>query len=238
MVDSVMDVEGGHCVNLVIENHSFEPRHLEEGIVLGEAQPIQLRSKEDESGDTTEPEPTSSPNDDPYVAALKSVPTHVRKKLLELLNLKDAQLDPNHRAQLESFLVEWADVFTLDNTELGSTDVTHHHIETGEHSPIRQPMCRTPFALRDKIDAMVKEMAEQGVICPSKSPWSSPVVLVRKKDNTMRFCVDYRKLNSITKMDSFPLPQTDDTLDILSQSKFFTTLDLASGYWQVEMDPA
>ena len=121
-------------------------------------------------------------------------------------------------------------MFVLDNTELGFTDITHHHIETGDHSPIRQPMCRKPFALRDKIDAMVKEMVEQGVIRPSKSPWSSPIVLVRKKDNTMRFCVDYRKLNAITMMDSFPLPRIDATLDILSQSKFFTTLDLASGY--------
>ena len=237
MVDSVMDVEGGRCVNLVIENHSFETCHLKEGMELGEAQPIQLMLKETE---TQEPEPTLPPSsDDPYVAALKNVPAHLRqKKLLELLNLKDSQFDPNHRAQLESFLVEWADVFALDNTELGSTDITHHHIETGDHSPIRQPMRRTPFVLRDKIDAMVKEMAEQGVIRPSKSPWSSPVVLVRKKDDTMRLCVDYRRLNAITKMDSFPLPRIDDTLDMLSQSKFFTTLDLASGYWQVEMDAA
>ena len=109
-----------------------------------------------------EPEPTLPPtNDDPYIAALKNMPAQLRqKKLLELLNLKDIQLEPNHMAQLESFLVEWADVFALDHTELGSTDVTHHHIETGKHSPIQQPMRRTPFALRDKIDAMVKEMAE------------------------------------------------------------------------------
>ena len=92
--------------------------------------------------------------------------------------------------------------------------------------------------LSDKIDTMVEEMAEQGVIRLSRSPSLSPVVLVPKKDHTMGFCVDYHKLNSITKMDSFPLPRIDDTLDMLSQSKFFTTLDLASGYWQVEMDPA
>lgn len=117
--------------------------------------------------------------DDPYVAALKSMSTHFRqKKLLELLNLKDIQLKPDHMAQHESFLVEWADVFAPDNTELGSTDVTHHHIETGDHFPIRQRMCRTPFALSDKIDTMVKEMAKQGVIRPSKSPWSGPVVFV------------------------------------------------------------
>ena len=76
----------------------------------------------------------------------------------------------------------------------------------------------------DQIDEMVREMLEQGVIEPSQSPWASPVVLVKKRDGSYRFCVDYRRLNSITKMDVFPLPQIDDTLDLLSKAKFFTTL--------------
>ena len=90
MVDLVMDVEGGHCVNLVIENHSFETCHLKEGMELGEAQPIQLMLKETEPQDTIEPEPTLPlSSDDPYVADLKNVPAHLRqKKLLELLNLR------------------------------------------------------------------------------------------------------------------------------------------------------
>ena len=83
---------------------------------------------------------------------------------------------------------------------------------------------------------MVQEMLEQGVAVPSKSPWASPVVLVRKKDGGVRFCVDYRKLNQATKLDEFPLPRIDDTLDQLSGSRYFTTLDLAAGYWQVEME--
>ena len=70
--------------------------------------------------------------------------------------------------------------FALDNVELGSTGVAQDHIETGDHAPIRHPVRTTPFALMDNINAMVKEMAEQGVIRPSKSPWSSPIVLVRK----------------------------------------------------------
>ena len=75
-------------------------------------------------------------------------------------------------------------------------------------------------------------MLDQGVIEPSESPWASPIVLVQKKDGGIRFCVDYRKLNE------FPLPRIDDTLDRLSGSRHFSTLDLASGYWQVEMEPA
>ena len=80
-------------------------------------------------------------------------------------------------------------------------------------------------------------MLNQNVIVPSSSPWSSPLVLVRKKDGDMRFCVDYRRLNAITKSDAFPLPRIDDTLDLLAQNRLFTTLGLASGYWQVKMSP-
>ena len=110
-------------------------------------------------------------------------------------------------------------------------------IDTGDSAPIKQPPWRILFALREKVDQLVKEMLDQGVVTPSKSPWDSPVVLVAKKDGSTRFCVDYRRLNTATKPDVFPLPRVDDSLDQLSSSKYFTTLDLAAGYWQVLVDP-
>ena len=83
---------------------------------------------------------------------------------------------------------------------------------------------------------LTKEMLDQGVIQPSSSPWASPIVLVVKRDGSTRFCVDYRKVNAITKLDVYPLPRIDHSLDLLAGTKFFSTLDLVSGYWQVGME--
>ena len=146
-------------------------------------------------------------------------------------NLTEEEAD-----QLNDLLVEYADVFVLDSSELGMTDLVTHAIDTGDSVPIKQAARRVPFALRKTVEDMVQNMLEQGVIKPSSSPWFSPVVFVEKKDGSKRFCVDYRRLNSVTKMDVFPLPRVDDTLDSLAQSQYFTTLDLASGFWRVHMD--
>ena len=79
-------------------------------------------------------------------------------------------------------------------------------------------------------------MQKQGVVIHSRSPWASPIVLVPKKDGSLRLCVDFRRLNALTKKDVYPLPRVEDILDTLGDAKCFTSLDLASGYWQLELD--
>jgi len=97
-------------------------------------------------------------------------------------------------------------------------------------------MCCVPEALKDTVTLEVNCMLEQNIIRPSSSPWSSPVVMVQKKDGSWRFCIDYRKLNSVTHCDAYPLPRIDATLDSLAGCRYFTTLDLAAGYWQDRLE--
>ena len=93
-----------------------------------------------------------------------------------------------------------------------------------------------PHSKLETAQTAIKEMHEQGFIEPSVSPWCAPIVLVKTKDRSQRFCVDYRKLNEVTKKDSFPLPQIETSLDALAGSRWLSTLDMKSGYWQVDVD--
>ena len=127
------------------------------------------------------------------------------------------------------------DLFVSENGALGRTKVVKHSINTSG-GPIRQPMRRQPESLKGDMNEEVGKMLSKGVIRPSSSPWSSPVVMVRKKNGSWRFCIDYRKLNAVTHQDASPLPRIDATLESLAGSTLFTTLDLASGYWQVEIE--
>ncbi|CAK1603696.1 unnamed protein product [Parnassius mnemosyne] len=137
----------------------------------------------------------------------------------------------------KKLLLKYANVFSSNEADIEKTGLVQHKINTGQELPIRQRPRRLPVAREKEVETMIEGMVKDGVIEPSSSPWCSPVVLVKKKDSSMRFCVDYRRLNDVTKKDSYPLPRIDDTLDMLTGVKWFSTLDLKSGYWQVEIDP-
>ncbi|GBN08843.1 Transposon Ty3-I Gag-Pol polyprotein [Araneus ventricosus] len=115
--------------------------------------------------------------------------------------------------------------------------MTQHRINTGNHPPIKQYPRRLSLATKEEAERLVKKIVDSGIIEESSGPWASPIVLVKKKDVSTRFCVDYRKLNEITIKDSYPLLRIDDTLDALNGSQWFSTSDLKSGYWQVEIQP-
>ena len=149
----------------------------------------------------------------------------------------ESHLIQDQKAILFALLQRYSDVFATHTADFGRTGHVEHKIDTGTHPPIRQPFRRVPPAQRQHVTKLLQEMRDKAIIQPSSSPWASPVVLVRKKDGTIRFCVDYRKVNAITRKDAYPLPRIDDTLDTLAGSQWFTTLDLISGYWQVEVDP-
>ena len=119
---------------------------------------------------------------------------------------------------------------------MGRTGVVKHSIDTGTSHPIRQQCRRVPPFRREQAKKMIDDMLQKDIIQPSSSPWASPIILVPKKDGSLRFCIDYRKLNSVTRKDAYPLPRVDDTLEALSGSKWFSTLDLLCGYWQVEVE--
>ena len=157
--------------------------------------------------------------------------------LWDLVSKVGSHISESEREQLYSLLVEFADVFSFSSKDLGRTKELKHHIFTSDAQPVHLSPRRIPQARREELRGLLRDMLESDVIQQSDSPWSSPIVLAKKHDGTTRFCVDYRKVNEVTRKDAYPLPRVDDTLDTLVGSKFFTTLDLASGYWQVEVAP-
>lgn len=148
--------------------------------------------------------------------------------------LDDSILSAEQKTHLVSLLNSFPHVFT---DTAGRTNTIQHNIQLIPGTkPQNSPPYRYAPARRKVIEKQLTEMLESGVIIPSHSPWAAPVVLIEKKDGTTRFCIDFRKLNELTVRDAYPLPRIDDTLDELQNAKFVSTLDLRSGYWQVEMD--
>ena len=141
-------------------------------------------------------------------------------------------LTPEQKSQLQNLFSEFPHLFATEKTDRGGTNLLEHEIHT-EGRPFRQPYRRQNPLVRAEEAEQVRQMLETGVIRPSCSPWASPVVMVRKKDGGLRFCVDFRQLNAATIKDAHPLPRIDDLLDALHGACWFTTLDLKDGYWQV-----
>ncbi|UYV78709.1 K02A2.6-like [Cordylochernes scorpioides] len=145
-------------------------------------------------------------------------------------------LSSEERNQVLMLLYEYKEMFAAPDDYKGRTHLVRHKIKTNSDIPIRKNPYRVSLREREIINNQIDKMLKKGIISHSSSPWASPVILVKKKDGTFRFCVDYRNLNSITVKDQYPLPRIDDCFDSLHGSRYFTSLDLCSGYWQVEVE--
>ena len=153
-----------------------------------------------------------------------------------VFNIDDNNLTPPQREALVDTLNSYRNVFAKDNSELGCTSAIRHHINVNGSKPIKSTPYRTNIETRQKLKEHIDEMLDLDIIQESNSPWAAPIILVTKKDGSTRFCCDFRKLNAVTVKDSYPLPRIDDTLDSLSGSSYFSTLDMLSGFWQLEVD--
>jgi putative transposase len=140
--------------------------------------------------------------------------------------------DPVQQRQTQFMINKHQNLFDLTKPSMIKTSI-HHTIQTDNHFPIYHHPRRTSNKIREIIQAETKKMLAEGVVRPSMSSWSSPVVIVTKKDGSPRFCVDYRKINSITRKDVYPLPRIDDIIEQLSGSSWFTKFDLKNGYHQL-----
>ena len=152
------------------------------------------------------------------------------------IDLSGVEATPDEKLRLEELVRKNADLFLRDDQDLGYTERVKHHINLVDDRPVAATFRRIPPTQLQEVKDHIQELLDKDIIQRSKSPYASPVVIVRKKNNEIRLCVDYRALNSKTIPDAYPLPRIDDSLDALGGAKLFSTLDLASGYYQVAME--
>jgi hypothetical protein len=151
---------------------------------------------------------------------------------LDSLNYGD--LSDREKGQMKELVKRYLDAFNWnDKSIIKPTPLVEHTIELENEHPIKTKQCRVPHKLRPELDQQVEHMLKKEVIRTSKSPWNSPVILVKKKNGKYRFCVDFRRLNEQTIKDAYPVPFMDETIDAVNGARYFITLDLAYGYWQV-----
>ena len=188
--------------------------------------PELLKQLNDESEDKPEPAKLS---------------TQQRQDLLLATLQKDGRLDhlkewlPELAKKVVALLLEFHHVFSLEPNEIGCTDATEHVIELMKDEPFKERFRRITPPLVDEVRQHIQEMLDGGAIQPSQSPWCNAVVLVRKKDGSLRFCIDFRRLNARTKKDTYPLPRMQETMESMVGARHFSCMDLKSGFWQVKM---
>ena len=157
-------------------------------------------------------------------------------KLVEKLNLDGlSNWTPQNATAAQDLVLAFHDIFALEGSELGCTSVVKHEICITDSEPFKEQLRHIPPWLQEEVHALLHDMLDAGAICPSQSPWCNAVVLVRKKDGMLCFCVDFCRLNAHTKKDSYPLPRIQEALVSMAGAVHFSMMDFKSGFWQVKM---
>ena len=170
---------------------------------------------------------------EPTVVTESGTRQEIPEHLMEMWNKASEGKTENEQRNIRNMICNFSDVFSVNDMDLGRTHLTQHEIPTGDSRPVKQPPRRVPMALVKEEAEAIQNLRRQGVIRESSSPWASPIVLVRKKNGKIRPCVDYRRVNSLTQKDAYPIPRTQECLDAMAGSIIFSTLDMTSSYFQI-----
>ncbi|CAG2207429.1 unnamed protein product [Mytilus edulis] len=210
VANSVANINEKRQMPVLIVNTTNRTYKFRRGIAIGRASPVLEEN----------------------VVSLESTQEHSE---IENVFETDLNVPDVHRGRVLQLLNNNRDVFAFKDTELGQTDTVKMRIDTGDNPPVKLKPYRTPLHKREIVNKAITDMLEANIIRRSNSNYSSPVVLVDKKDKTTRFCIDFRSLNSSTLAIRYPLPVIDDILTLLGAAKFYSLIDLRAGFWQIKM---
>ena len=226
--------KGSKKVVVVVQNNTTYPQTLQKKTPVARAMVVQPVPNI--------PEPGSLQVQDELYADLQTPKLTIRQRQGKLFNELDLSgLDlwaPKLADKAHWLLAKYHNVFSLDLAELGCTQSTKHIIKVTDDTPFKEQFRRIPLLMVEEVRDHLREMLEFSAIRPSQSAWCIAVMLVRKKDSGLHFCIDFQCLNTRTKKDSYPLPQIQEALESLVGAGHFSCLDLKSGFWQIKMDEA
>ena len=219
---------GSHRVPVVLRNNTQDWLEIKKGVPIARMVTTNVIPK------VTHVLPAEKPHEQSTLTEAER-----QELLLEKLDLTGLEAWPKEQAEKAcSLLKEYHDIFSLEKHDTGHTKAAKHKIvlKDPDTPPFKERFHRIPPPQLDEVHAHLKMMLDAGVIRPSNSPWCNTVVLVRKKDGSLYFCIDFRRLNTLTVKDSHPLPRICEILESLAGAAHYTTIDMNSGFWQVPMD--